>query len=87
MSEIKRKDLPASIIPTSDGGRIVKTNCFESHSKCGVLVYVDKNERVYKVTGNPEDPITGGAICSKAQAAKKILYHPERLNYPMKRVG
>lgn len=87
MSEMKRKELPASIIPTSDGGRIVKTNCFESHSKCGVLVYVDKNERVYKVTGNPEDPNTKGGICSKAQAAKKILYHPERLNYPMKRVG
>jgi anaerobic selenocysteine-containing dehydrogenase len=87
MSEIKRGNYPASIIPTPEGGRIVKTNCFECHSKCGVLVYVDQNERVYKVTGNPEDPRNKGTVCSKAQTAKKILYHPERINYPLKRIG
>ena len=87
MSEKNNRDFPASVTLTSDGGRIVQTNCFECHSKCGVLVYVDKNERVYKVTGNPADPQNKGAVCSKAQAAKAILYHPERVNYPLKRVG
>ncbi len=78
---------PKSVIPMSDGGRVVKTNCFECHSKCGVLVYVNGNEEVYRVTGNPEDPRTRGTICTKGHAGKKILYHPERVNYPLKRVG
>ena len=81
------KKYPASVTLTDDGGRIVRTNCFECHSKCGVLVYVDNQDRVYKVTGNPEDPQNKGTTCGKAQAAKKILYHPERVNYPLKRVG
>ena len=87
MAEQNKRDFPASVTLTSDGGRIVQTNCFECHSKCGVLVYVDQNERVYKVTGNPADPQNKGTVCSKAQAAKEILYHPERVNYPLKRVG
>jgi len=87
MQEKKKRDYPASVTLTSDGGRIVQTCCFESHSKCGVLVYVDSNERVYKITGNPRDPRNKGTVCSKAQAGKKILYHPERVNYPLKRVG
>ena len=84
---MNKKDYPASVTITSDGGRIVQTCCFECHSKCGVLVYVDSNERVRKVTGNPEDPRNKGTVCGKAQAGKKILYHPERVNYPLKRVG
>jgi len=83
----KTKKYPKSIKLLPDGGRVVQTNCFECHSKCGVLVYVDADENVYKVTGNPDNPLTQGAICSKAQAGKKILYHPERVNYPLKRTG
>ncbi len=87
MSGKSTKKYPASVTLTDDGGRIVQTNCFECHSKCGVLVYVDSDERVYKVMGNPTSPQNKGTICSKAQAAKKILYHPERVDYPLKRVG
>ncbi len=87
MSEIEKKKYPKSVTLTDDGGRVVQTNCFECHSKCGVLVYVDNQDRVYKVTGNPADPQNKGTVCSKAQAAKNILYHPERVNYPLKRVG
>ena len=76
-----------SVTMLADGGRIVKTNCFECHSKCGVNVHVNNREEVVKIMGNPEDPRTKGTICSKAQAGIKILYHPERVNYPLKRVG
>ncbi len=82
-----KKKYPESVIPLDDGGRIVKTNCFECHSKCGVYVHVNSNEEVVKVTGNPEDPRTESTICSKGQAGKKILYHPERVNFPLKRAG
>lgn len=86
-SSSQNKGYPKSVKLLPDGGRVVQTNCFECHSKCGVLVYVDANENVYKITGNPDNPQTRGAVCSKSQSGKKILYHPERINYPMKRIG
>nr|WP_295971420.1 molybdopterin-dependent oxidoreductase [uncultured Bacillus sp.] len=76
----------SSIIAT-DNGKIVKTNCFECHAKCGVLCHVDKNGKLIKVEGNPEDPRNQGRLCSKGRSAVSILYHPDRINYPMKRVG
>ncbi len=82
-----KRSFPESVTPLADGGRIVRTNCFECHSKCGVRVHVNRSEEVVKILGNPEDPRTRGTICSKAQAGRKVLYSPERVNYPQKRVG
>lgn len=76
-----------SIIPTADGGRIVKTNCFECHSKCGALCYVDKNGILYKVEGNPEDPRSEGRMCPKGRSAVRILYDKHRNNFPVRRTG
>jgi len=76
-----------SIIPKPDGGKIVKTNCFECHSKCGVLAHVDSKGTLIKVEGNPEDPRGQGRLCTKGRAAITVLNHPDRINYPMKRVG
>ncbi|MDP4160299.1 MAG: molybdopterin-dependent oxidoreductase [Bacillota bacterium] len=76
-----------SIIHKPDGGKIIKTNCFECHAKCGALCHVDSKGRLVKVEGNPEDPRNEGRMCPKGRAAINILYHPDRLNYPMKRVG
>ena len=38
-----------SVIPLPDGGKIVKTNCFECHAKCGVLCEVDKDGELVSV--------------------------------------
>lgn len=76
-----------SIIHNEDGSRIVKTNCFECHSKCGALCYVDSKGILTKVEGNPEDPRSQGRMCPKGRSATKILYDEHRNNYPMKRVG
>jgi anaerobic selenocysteine-containing dehydrogenase len=70
-----------------DGGKVVKTNCFDCHSKCGVLCHVDKDGILFKVEGNPEDPRSQGRMCPKGRAATKILYDEHRNNFPMKRVG
>lgn len=53
---------------------------------CGLLLH-KQNGRIVKVTGNPEHPITKGAICNKVRHMTERVYHPERLQYPMKRVG
>jgi anaerobic selenocysteine-containing dehydrogenase len=76
-----------SVIPKPDGGKIVKTNCFDCHAKCGVLCHVDSKGKLVKVEGNPEDPRSQGRLCSKGRSAARILYDPHRLNYPLKRVG
>jgi anaerobic selenocysteine-containing dehydrogenase len=48
---------------------------------------VDSKGELVKVEGNPEDPRGQGRMCSKGRAALRILYHKERNNYPVKRVG
>ncbi len=42
---------------------------------------------VTKLEGNPEDPISQGALCARGQAALQITYHPDRLDKPRKRSG
>src|SRR5437899_1957879 len=42
---------------------------------------------VKKIEGNPLDPVSGGRLCARGQAAVQSLYHPDRLRGPMKRTG
>jgi anaerobic selenocysteine-containing dehydrogenase len=65
---------------------IKKANCMFCHRNCGVLVEVEDGKLV-KVRPNPEQKITRGAMCIKATAAIEHHYHPDRLNYPLKRMG
>ena len=64
----------------------IKTNCRACIQNCGVIAHV-KNGRVIKLEGNPEDPMSKGRMCAKGLAGIQALYHPNRLKYPMKRVG
>ncbi len=56
------------------------------HQGCGVLLYV-KDGKLVKVEGDPEFPHNQGRLCPRCLALTKIVYHPDRLKYPMKRVG
>jgi anaerobic selenocysteine-containing dehydrogenase len=40
-----------------------------------------------KMEGSPMHPINLGALCPKGQAAPELLYNPDRLEGPLKRVG
>ena len=53
---------------------------------CGIIGYV-KDGRLLKVEGNPNDPNSRGHLCARGHAALNHQYHPERLLYPLKRVG
>lgn len=53
---------------------------------CGLLLHKE-NGKIVKVAGNPDHPITKGAICNKVRNMAERIYHPERLQYPMRRVG
>ncbi|MBY9077692.1 molybdopterin oxidoreductase family protein [Paenibacillus sp. HN-1] len=53
---------------------------------CGLLVH-KKDGKIEKVTGNPEHPVTRGAICNKVRHMAERVHHPERLTTPLRRVG
>jgi anaerobic selenocysteine-containing dehydrogenase len=69
-----------------DDVKIVKTTCGMCHGGCGALVYVEDGKAI-KIEGDPESPITKGTMCAKGLASLQQLYHPDRLKYPLKRVG
>lgn len=53
---------------------------------CGLLVH-KQDGKIVKVEGDPAHPITKGAICNKVRHMAERVHHPERLMYPLKRVG
>jgi anaerobic selenocysteine-containing dehydrogenase len=46
-----------------------------------------QNGRFTRVEGMKECPLNGGRLCAKAHAAPQWVYSPQRLKYPMKRIG
>jgi anaerobic selenocysteine-containing dehydrogenase len=69
-----------------EGEKVVKSNCGMCHSGCGVLVHI-KDGMVTTIEGDPDCPFNRGAMCAKGLAAKQLVYHPDRIKYPMKRAG
>lgn len=53
---------------------------------CGIIGHV-KDGRLIKIEGNPNDPNSRGYVCARGHAGLNHLYHPERLLYPLKRIG
>lgn len=68
------------------GATKVPGMCQLCSTVCGMVGYV-KDGRLLKVEGNPKDPNSRGYLCARGQASLNHLYHPERLLYPIKRVG
>ncbi len=64
----------------------VHSMCQLCSTVCGITGLV-KDGRILKVEGNPNDPNSQGRLCARGQAALNHQYHPERLLYPIKRVG
>jgi anaerobic selenocysteine-containing dehydrogenase len=65
---------------------VVKSHCRMCHGGCGVLVYTKKG-KVEKIAGDPDCPINHGTLCSKGLASAQLAYHPDRLTFPVKRMG
>lgn len=88
VTEAKAAEAPSTTPPKPEAAetKIVKTCCRACIHNCAVLAHV-RNGRVIKVEGNPEFPMTRGALCAKGLSAVQALYHPNRNKYPMIRVG
>ena len=63
-----------------------RTYCGLCHSRCGLLLELEKG-RAMRLTGDPQHPVTRGRICNRGKLMLDHVYHPDRLNYPLKRKG
>lgn len=62
----------------------IHTVCRSCHGGCGVIAHV-KDNRVIKVEGDPDSPISHGTMCSKGLSITQVAYHPDRILHPMKK--
>ncbi len=70
----------------SEGGKRYFTACALCDHSCGAEVTVEGG-RAVKVEGQRSHPLNNGRLCPKGRAMVEHLYHPERLKYPLKRIG
>ncbi len=67
---------------------LIPTVCFNCESACGLLAYVDRETlEIKKFEGNPVHPGSRGRNCAKGPTTHNQTYDPERILYPLKRVG
>ena len=79
-----------------------RTLCQQCSAGCGITVRVMQGESIRtidgqqkrvkavqakKIEGNPEHPISMGGTCARGQAGVQALYHPDRIQAPLKRLG
>ncbi len=72
-----------------DTGKIRKaipSACWQCVTRDGIIGYVEEG-RLVKIEGNPELPRTNGKLCARGQAGVNIIYNPDRVLYPLKRMG
>ncbi|MFG0282812.1 MAG: molybdopterin-dependent oxidoreductase [Phycisphaerales bacterium JB039] len=68
--------------------RLVPTTCFNCEAACGLVAYVEKGtNRIRRLEGNPHHPGSRGKNCAKGPATLSQIEDPERILYPLKRVG
>ena len=59
--------------------------CTQCRSRCGCKAIVKEN-KLLKVEPDPQHP-TGEKLCPKGIAAAELVYHPDRLKSPLRRVS
>lgn len=64
----------------------IPSACWQCVTRCPNIGYVEDG-RVVKIEGQPASIRTLGKVCAKGQAAVNQVNDPDRLLYPMRRVG
>ncbi|MBO0790137.1 MAG: molybdopterin-dependent oxidoreductase, partial [Ktedonobacteraceae bacterium] len=54
---------------------------------CALETHVDEKGRAISVRGRADHPVTRGWLCAKVNRYLERVYHPDRLLYPLRRVG
>ncbi|MEJ2739442.1 MAG: molybdopterin-dependent oxidoreductase [Dehalococcoidia bacterium] len=73
---------------TSSNEKMIPTFCSlcGPSMACGLNCYV-KDGKLVRIEGMKESPVNNGKLCPKAYGSIQWLYSPQRLKYPLKRVG
>jgi anaerobic selenocysteine-containing dehydrogenase len=79
---IQQRQIASTNPPTT----VLKSVCRSCHGGCGVLMYVQDGVLV-KVEGDRESPLNHGRLCPIGTVTTELVYHPDRLKYPMRRLG
>ncbi len=89
-SERLPRYLVPSATPSDDAmpgvTRYYRTICRGCPAACGATARV-RDGRAIALEGNPEHPLSRGALCPQGQAAIEGLYAPERLGMPRSATG
>jgi len=64
----------------------VPYTCLVCNIEDGGLAFIEDG-RVVKLEGNPRHPSTRGRLCAKVNSGLNDIYDPDRILYPLKRVG
>ena len=68
------------------GGSEVYGFCDMCYWRCGLKIR-SRDGRAVKIDGNPDHPNNRGVVCGKGNAGLMVAYDPDRLKFPMLRVG
>lgn len=78
---------PLAVSRTSlKGLQAVPTTCQQCPAGCGIIAYLN-GDRLVQILGNPEHPNNQGGICAKGISGINLANDPERLLFPLKRIG
>ena len=73
--------------PKTDKERkAIPSSCWQCVTRDSIIGYVEDG-RLVKIEGNPNSIRTEGVLCAKGQAGMDQVYFPDRILYPMQRVG
>ena len=68
--------------------RIARSVCpHDCPSTCALDVELIDARTIGRVRGAKDDPYTAGVICEKVARYAERIHHPNRLLYPLRRVG
>jgi anaerobic selenocysteine-containing dehydrogenase len=71
------------VLADKQSGQRIPGYCAMCVSRCGSIAIVE-NDRFVALEPDPSHP-TGKALCAKGRAAPELVYHSDRLLYPLKR--
>ena len=76
----------ATRLPSPLTEKWVRSVCQLCPGNCGISVRV-LDGRAVKIEGNPLHPINQGALCPEGVAGLQVLYNPDRIRGPLRRVA
>lgn len=68
------------------GATEVTSVCEMCFWRCPIVVKV-KEGKIIKIEGNPKSPVNGTRVCARGNSGVQLVYDPDRVKTPLKRVG